>query len=170
MNAWDNEPDDKDFEHKGLPCRLHRNRMKAWCGYVGIPKGHPWHGKSYSDSVGVPQSVIDRDLNIDKIGVIDLFCANRSQMKDGRLDICLAIDVHGGLTFSDDHSAMSDPDGLWWFGFDCSHAGDLCPGLDDYGMPDGSDIYRDIHYVTKECEALAEQLTSVALAANNESN
>lgn len=23
--------------------------MGAWCGYVGVPPGHPWHGQPYDD-------------------------------------------------------------------------------------------------------------------------
>lgn len=39
-------------------------------------------------------------------------------------DDAVDIKIHGGLTFS----AIGD-DGLWWFGFDCGHAGDLVPGV-----------------------------------------
>lgn len=41
------------------------------------------------------------------------------------------LDVHGGITFSDDVRELScelDYDG-WWIGFDCAHAGDYIPGL-----------------------------------------
>ncbi len=31
------------------PCVLHRNLFGAWCGYVAVPPGHPWHGKDYDD-------------------------------------------------------------------------------------------------------------------------
>ncbi len=47
---WHAEPDHVEFEHDGMPCILHRNA--AWCGYVAVPPGHPWHGKSY-DQVDV---------------------------------------------------------------------------------------------------------------------
>ena len=38
----------------------------------------------------------------------------------------LAVDVHGGLTFSepDKPCDVDRPDNAWWFGFDCAHAGD----------------------------------------------
>lgn len=46
---------------------------------------------------------------------------------------------HGGLTFSGTcrgdicHVAQDgEPETVWWFGFDCAHAGDLAPGLNVY--------------------------------------
>lgn len=47
---WDNEPDHVEFRHVGLPCILHRVAGHgAWCGYVGVPPTHPWHGRGYDD-------------------------------------------------------------------------------------------------------------------------
>jgi hypothetical protein len=46
---WHDEPDHVVFEHAGYPCILHRNLLGAWCGYVGVPEGHPWFGKGYDD-------------------------------------------------------------------------------------------------------------------------
>ena len=67
------------------------------------------------------------------------------------------IDVHGGLTYASDHSPRSKPDGFWWVGFDCAHAGDLAPAL---GNSFSGDVYRDIDFVVAECERLAAQLTA----------
>ena len=48
MNEWDNEPDNEEFSHAGLACRLKRNpHMGNWCGYVGVDKDHPLHGIDY---------------------------------------------------------------------------------------------------------------------------
>jgi hypothetical protein len=58
------------------------------------------------------------------------------------------IDVHGGLTYSDEGE-----DG-WVIGFDCAHAGDLCPAFQYF---DG--IYRTKEYVISECEKLAEDVS-----------
>lgn len=45
---WDEEPEDRvDFLHSGFACLLLRNRMGAWCGYVGVGPDHPLHGKDY---------------------------------------------------------------------------------------------------------------------------
>jgi hypothetical protein len=58
------------------------------------------------------------------------------------------ISVHGGLTYSDEGE-----DG-WVIGFDCAHAGDLCPAFPYY---DG--IYRTKEFVISECEKLAEEVS-----------
>src|SRR5688572_6418858 len=46
---WNDEPDRLDFRFNGLPCILSRGTSGAWCGYVGVPPGHPWHGQPYDD-------------------------------------------------------------------------------------------------------------------------
>src|SRR5215471_11840288 len=51
---WNDEPDREDFEHAGFPCFALRNHWGAWCGYVGVPPGHPSHGMPYD---GVPVEV-----------------------------------------------------------------------------------------------------------------
>ena len=56
--------------------------------------------------------------------------------------------VHGGLTYSD------EGDGGWVIGFDCAHAGDLCPAFEYF---DG--VYRTKDYVISECEKLAESIS-----------
>lgn len=49
---WDSEPDRLQWvdELTGLDCLAVRSQVSgAWCGYVGVPKSNPWHGKSYND-------------------------------------------------------------------------------------------------------------------------
>jgi len=88
------------------------------------------------------------------------------------------VDVHGGLTFgSKCHGAIchipdpGEPDDVWWFGFDCAHAGDLLPArtamakrIQGYpkmrGEFDGT--YRDVAYVRAQVEDLARQLAEMA--------
>ena len=50
---WDQEPDLVEWrdEATGYPCLVVRGPMGSLCGYVGVPEGHPAHGKDY-DSVG----------------------------------------------------------------------------------------------------------------------
>src|SRR5262245_15219000 len=48
---WSEEPDDVD----GVDPRtqyvyaLRRNDFGVWCGYVCVPRRHPWHGRRYDD-------------------------------------------------------------------------------------------------------------------------
>lgn len=46
---WDSEPDQIEWtdEQTGYPCLMWRNRVGAWCGYVGITKSHPWFELDY---------------------------------------------------------------------------------------------------------------------------
>lgn len=47
---WQSEPDRKEWRHAGFPCLIVRVALHgALCGYVGVPPGHPWHGKGYDD-------------------------------------------------------------------------------------------------------------------------
>jgi hypothetical protein len=85
-------------------------------------------------------------------------------------DEAFGIHAHGGLTFAD-----SDEDwggGLWWFGFDCSHAGDLVPKLLmvllEKGRYDffGHEVYRTWDYVENEVRELVRQLRDEDSLAN----
>lgn len=159
---WDTEPDTKNFEVEGLPCVMSRGPSGHWCGYVGIPEGHRLYGKDYTATVKVPPEILERPIDVDKVGVINVFCAGLSDseaMKDGYIDIVLAFDVHGGLTWARDEPAggVDHPDGYWWFGFDCAHVGDLSP---KYDTPDEHHVYRDAEYVEGECASLARQLVA----------
>lgn len=42
---WHEEPEEHQFEHRGIMCKLGRNMNGAWCGYVPLPEGHPWVGR-----------------------------------------------------------------------------------------------------------------------------
>jgi hypothetical protein len=129
IKPWETEPNRVDFRSHGFPCIINRvEELGHLCGYVGVPAGHPWHGKHYVD---VP------------------------------------ADVHGGLTYSDKcNDAIchvpnpGESDDVWWLGFDCAHFGDLSPGLQKH-FTRISGTYRDISFVTSECERLAAQALDV---------
>ncbi len=135
---WQTEPDRVDFEHAGMPCLLSRGPSGHWCGYVAVAPSHPLHGKSYDDA----------------------------RTAEGEY-----IEVHGGLTYADKcnghicHVAKpGEPDDVWWFGFDCAHAGDYSPKYARYGRTPGED-YRDVPYVQAETRRLADQLAAVKAGA-----
>ena len=47
---WDAEPEDRvDFVHAGFACFVKRGPLGVWCGYVGVPQGHPAYGYGYDD-------------------------------------------------------------------------------------------------------------------------
>ena len=73
------------------------------------------------------------------------------------------LDAHGGLTHSGEDQDDKD---TWWFGFDCSHGGDLSPKMlvhligngHTYTPDKGSDVYRTWEYVEREVRELSAQL------------
>lgn len=57
------------------------------------------------------------------------------------------------------------PEKVWWFGFDCAHAGDVMPKYDPETrriFPSAGYEYRDMAYVRGECARLAEQLAAIS--------
>lgn len=159
---WANEPDNATFDAHGFKCEIRRVKSSGHlCGYVGVPNSHPWYGKQYNDRVKPPRDLIERPIDIDKIGAFNLFCA--SVIGDDIRESCeivLLVDVHGGLTYSQQGDA--DLEGLWVFGFDCAHAGDLCPVTADRFGSCGDETYRDFAYVKSETESMARQLAAIA--------
>jgi hypothetical protein len=165
---WMAEPDKVHWIDPAtdMDCLAVRNPMGAWCGYVGLPPGHPWHGVNYSG------------------------CAQRSAACDEDWAYCdhspdAQVTVHGGLTFADRCGESEKGEGygichvplpgrphdVWWLGFDCNHAGDMSP-YDaaqaehynhrwPYGLIDG-DRYRDLAYVKAETASLARQIAAVS--------
>lgn len=161
---WQDEHDKIQWrdEATGLACLANRGPGGHWCGYVGVPPGHPAHGMDY-----------DR--------VYDLF---------GDYDSDGYLDVHGGLTYAaecahgPEESSIchvpepGEPDNVWWLGFDCAHSGDLSPShaardRERYEAtgdplwrpieaPWGPDRYRTLEYVRGQTTKLARQLAGVS--------
>jgi len=139
---WDNEPDRLAFEHAGHPCVLKRQRLGHWCLYVGVPPGHPWHGKDYTDD----------DLDVDVHGGVTygLRCDG-----DPVLGVC--------------HVAPAgQPDDVWWIGADFAHGDDASPGIGiecadlEVREPLWGGTYKALSYVRNECELLAEQAAAAS--------
>jgi hypothetical protein len=182
-NPWDGEPDRLEFEAEGLPCVMRRGFGDAWCGYVGISGDHPLFGLPRNALIKLPSSWFERRRGWQGTGPIDVFLHAASDRPRDEFEIALAFEVHGGITWSSDHPGGEKPDGRWWFGFDCAHAGDLQPQrLDDGGLIDlmieqmpeearatmrkvmqkaHDGVYRDQQYVVSECQSLAAQLIAV---------
>lgn len=164
---------EQEFEHAGYKCVVTFGDMGHRCGYVGIPKEHLLYGKNYSDYLDIKKEDIeDREVS----GIIPLFCACLD--KDERVKIDVYFQCHGGITYSGGGEQSEYPikSDLWWFGFDCAHAGD---GKDlQYAYEkfpqyreitkqrmecerkyhiDG-EVVRSLEYVMDECKRLAEQL------------
>lgn len=141
VGAWETEPDRKLWKHKGFDCLVVRSPWTfALCGYVGVPKTHPLFRKNYND-------------------------VYESHPK---------VSAHGGLTYSEKcqgaicHPVEEEGDEVWWFGFDCAHAGDITPGSDALlpssfleNCPPRYSTYKSLDYVENEVNQLAEQLGKI---------
>jgi hypothetical protein len=151
----------KLFRHEGMLCCIIR---MGWSGnlngYVAVESAHPFYEKGYHDHI----VVADKD-NIPVNGnYIGLFCYAMSAESDTNLvPIDIAINVHGGITFSGDGISGIEPGvlgNLWWFGFDTSHCDDIKPlenHIDrQYRLKGGT--YKDMEYTVAETKKLAEQL------------
>jgi hypothetical protein len=143
---WDNEPDRLEWrsEMHGLSCLISRNGLGAWCGYVAVPPGHPWHELDYNTEVfhGVE---VHGGLTYS--------------------DHCSGHICHV--------PAPGEPDDVWWLGFDCAHGCDYVPGMYAAGgirarMGDiflmSGEKYRNIQYVREQCEDLARQVREAEAA------
>jgi hypothetical protein len=131
---WDNETDKVQWtdDDTGLPCLAVRNGFFGnWCGYVGVPREHPYYGQSYDD---VPVNAHWGLTYADK---------------------CREEDKEHGICHIPDDGQSDD---IWWFGFDYAHSGDVLPYR---GSPFvGYDRYSTIDDVKKECASVAAQLAS----------
>lgn len=137
---WDQEPDKVQWPDPdtGLPCLAVRGPVGAWCGYVGVPPGHPYHGVDYHQ---VPADVHGGLTFSDK-------CA--AEGDDPAHGIC---HIPG----------PGEPHDVWWLGFDCAHWHDIAPAVIER-MPfrHEQQTYRTLGYVKAECTSLARQLAQPA--------
>jgi hypothetical protein len=142
---WDDEPDKRQWTSEsrwngetGIPCLIVRNHFGALCGYVGLPKGHPWYGVEYEDvEVRMTHDALTEDVEFPHGG---LTFSGKCSTNDPERGVCHVVE-------------SGEPDDVWWLGFDCAHAFDTVPGLNhvDYGDSE----YRNFDYVRVECEKLA---------------
>lgn len=137
---WDGEPDRVEWRARGLACLMVRGDLGQWCGYVGLPPGHPWRA--------LDQASIDAAA--DAHGGITYgpeACAGR---------ICHV-------------PRPGEVDDVRWIGFDCAHCFDAVPGLMRWRhghralLP--GEAYRDVAFVVAEVERLAGQAEEEARGA-----
>lgn len=133
--AWNREPDRVEWreEMTGLVCLALRHPQSGhWCGYVGVPAGHPWHGKHYDD------------VAVEVHG--GLTFANACQAGSlGEHRVCHTPEP-------------GEPDHLWWLGFDCAHSGDVSPVWSNRFRRMPFETYKTLSFVRGQCESLARQV------------
>lgn len=187
-------------EETGLPCLIVRSHgTGALCGYVGVDKSHPAYRLNYNGcsvrraarNMRLFKMRASRNMRKQERDEITSEQALKSfgkstahsGAKKGAGEKISSIHVHGGLTYSDfcsdaekecegicHNPSKGEPDKVWWFGFDCSHYGDISPKmdmdmkaiLDKQTSWAGDGVYRDMAYVTAEVKDLARQLKAIA--------
>ena len=169
---WLSEPDKVQFKDPdtGLDCLIVRNRFGALCGYVGVPAGHPAHGKDYDD--------VDVSVHggLTFSGHCQPAAHGHGALAHDREFLASGARVLPGADVDEwrvcHAPAPGEPDDRFWFGFDCGHAWDLAPGLRATirRLPRGleltrdeelREVYRDLAYVRAECADLARQLAAM---------
>lgn len=103
---WVEEPDKAVWvdPSTGLDCMIHRSPvMGALCGYVGVPPGHPLHGR------------VNVAVDVEVHGGLTYSAACQ---EDG-------TEASGICHVPED----GRPHDVWWFGFDCGHFMDYPPAI-----------------------------------------
>jgi hypothetical protein len=148
---WDSEPDKIQLIDVAtdLDCLAVRaDGTGAWCGYVGVPPGHPWHGM---DAADVPASV-----------------------HGGLTYSAPCAGGHGGDDYAVCHTPEPGrPDNVWWVGFDCGHGLDVWPAhlaMSFYAdmVAELGATYRPLGYVMAQILDLAGQAHSAARPATDQ--
>lgn len=135
---WWSEPDKVQWVDaaSGYDALAVRQHFGAWCGYVGLPVGHPWRGE-------------DAQHLLDAVDVHGGITYGPAACDEG------APDGHGIC-----HAPYPGrPHDVAWVGFDTGHAWDYMPGmaiLSDRELFRGT-TYRDLDYIRTECARLATQ-------------
>jgi hypothetical protein len=142
---WQLEPDRLDFEHAGLPCLLHRSRYGVWCGYVGLPPGHPCYGKQYDD------------VSVDVHG--GLTYANSCEGTICHVPKPGEPDEVWWLGFDCGHGGDYTPTDVEVYGHIRGERYDHAKALATNAF--FVEVYRTIEYVKAETEQLAEQLAAL---------
>lgn len=151
QGPWMTEPDRVEWRHKGVPCLIVRNQMGALCGYAAVAPGHKLHKVPYSRCGRWKRRKNKREC-------WKGYCGHSPES---------VLDVHGGITFADvcqpgtpicHIPQAGEPAEVWWFGFDCSHSGDHVPSMGEFWFMSGRETYKDVDYVKRETEELADQL------------
>ena len=116
---------EKDYYKNGYHCIIVFTMNGVRNGYIGIPKSNKMYGLNYSEKTPLLPLKENQKFNGDYIG---LFClALGGDSSDKCLSPALYFSAHCGFTYSapiEQNGEYHENKDLWYFGFDCNHAGD----------------------------------------------
>jgi hypothetical protein len=171
MGKWKVE---SDFEHVGLRCVVIMTEMGYRCGYVGITQDHPLFGLDYGKKSKYLKFTDIAEDSMGQRGIFSLVSLSFDENKEFISPDCY-FDVHGSITYAGGGKGSTYPvdSDLWWFGYDCAHAGDdkdlsiLDERYREVELQMRSEIVydrgvvRSNEYCVNECKSLAEQLSKI---------
>ena len=168
-----------DFMSNGYHCIVVFGSHGHRCGYVGVPEAHPLYRMNYYEECPLLSFDDIKEQPTGKRGAIPIFISSLAPYEGEGTRPDLYFDVHGSVTYSGFHPACTEQDdNLWYFGFDCGHAGDKNDhetafryGLIDderykYYIDfdkryDTGGVVRSLGYCIEECKGLAAQLSKI---------
>jgi hypothetical protein len=120
-NLYTIEFDDNAPDYRMVVIRLNRRSLNHRCGYVSVPREHPFYGESY----GYEISFNCKDAKVNPTDPIGTFIAAvRASNDDSKMAISYAADVHGGITYANGRDHYPVEGEHWWFGFDAAYCDD----------------------------------------------
>lgn len=166
---WDGEPDRLDFEHAGLPCLLRRGPVGAWCGYAGVPPGHPLHGVGYDEAPalevhwgltfagGCEGTIchVPKPGEPDNVWWLGWDCAHAGDYAPHIQAVLRRLRSEGKLRDASAFETITDAE---------ASGERFGPARQQHHMPWplGPEVYRDLAFARAETERLAEQLAGLA--------
>lgn len=114
---------EKDYYKNGCHCIIVFTKNGVRNGYIGIPKSNKMYGVRYDEKSPLLRRKDNHPFNGNYMGLFSFLLDEDNQT----LNPSMYFSAHCGFTFSDyiDWDAgYNEKKDLWYFGFDCGHAGD----------------------------------------------
>lgn len=107
---------------------IYRTDMGHLCGYVAVRPDSWFYRVKYDDKPTFIQPFRENIMNKPTgkrgiRGILDVFIM-AAEGDDAPIRLGSLFNVHGSLTYSNDHKLVDLDYPAWWLGFDCGHSGD----------------------------------------------
>lgn len=137
---WIEEVDFMEWMYKGIKCLVFRNGFGSLCGFIYVPKDHPWHGKNYEQiAVNVHGGLTySREMN-NQEHIIGFDCSHWNDLSPGLADPL----IEARKSFNS--TQMEELD-------------EKLRKLKKF-LPLAT--YKNISFVKSECESLVDQMLSI---------
>ena len=146
---WVEEVDYAKWEYKGIICQAQRNDLGCWCGYIEVPKDHPWFDEDETNmTVDVHGGLTYAGNRFDEHFVVGFDCAHSS-------DICPFQPSYNKRMKKDlkdqyDEQAMQIKESI-----------KRLEELEAKYFSKHERSYKDINFVIAQCESLVDQMLDV---------